>query len=109
MSITTDSFVLFCIFRPLPGKADEVREALGRVVPKLHEEEGNAYFALHGNDDGTIVLVEAWKDEAAMDKHAASSPNIDELRAAFRDKLASPLEVIKTRPLPFGTPEQGML
>lgn len=56
------------------------------IAKQIREEDGNErydYF-LPANDPETVLLIDSWKDQKAIDKHHAS-PMMKEL-AALREK-----------------------
>ena len=55
----------------LPGKRDELKHAIDRLVPKSLAEEGVSTFRLHEDRDrpGHFMLYERFRDQAAIDTH----------------------------------------
>ena len=55
----------------LPGKRDELKRAIDRLVPASRAEEGVSTFRLHEDRDmpGRFLLYERFHDQAAIDTH----------------------------------------
>jgi quinol monooxygenase YgiN len=55
----------------LPGKRDELKQALDQLVPKSRAEEGVSTFRLHEDRDkpGHFMLYERFRDQSAIDLH----------------------------------------
>jgi quinol monooxygenase YgiN len=101
------SFVVLATITPLPEHRDAVRSALEAAVPAVHAEDGCNLYALHETRD-SFVLIEQWRDRAALQTHA-QGPALTTLTAALDGVLASPMAVQTLRPLPGGSPQQGVL
>jgi quinol monooxygenase YgiN len=58
----------------LPGKAQELREAIYALIPKALKEEGITVFRLHENREvpGHFMLYERFKNQAAIESHFAT-------------------------------------
>ncbi|PZQ50288.1 MAG: antibiotic biosynthesis monooxygenase [Novosphingobium pentaromativorans] len=76
---------------PRPGKAGELAEVIAELLPQVRAEPGCiAYLAHESRDEqGVIVMIEAWSDQAALDAHAAA-PAFTSLAARFDSLLANP-------------------
>ncbi|MCH8686314.1 putative quinol monooxygenase [Pedomonas mirosovicensis] len=76
---------------PQPGKADELAAAIAAILPEVRQEPGClAYFAHESLEElGTIVMVEAWADQAALDAHGRA-PAFTGLARRFNMLLAKP-------------------
>ena len=70
-----------------PGQEATVRAALERVVPHSRAEAGCLRYDLHGDvaDPARFVMLEAWKDAAALAEHEAT-PHFQELVASIGGK-----------------------
>lgn len=104
----TSELVVTAIFRPAPGAREKVLAALGRAIPRVHEEEGCLLYAIQEASDGTIVMIEKWTSPELLDAHGAGAA-VQDLNAELEGLLVSPVEVERLTPLPFGTPAQGVL
>jgi len=89
------------------GRADDVRAALLRAVPRVHAEGGCECYALHESDD-RLVLVEKWASSNALATHAAAAALAD-LRAELAGITTGDLDIQHLTPVPAGTPAQGTL
>ena len=67
------------------------------VVAKIRAEEGNLRYAYYQplDEPDAILLIDAWRDQAALDAHHAS-PMMQEI-AALRDKYDLHMEVQRFR------------
>jgi quinol monooxygenase YgiN len=92
---------------PAPGRADEVRAALQRAVPRVHAEDGCELYALHESDD-RLVLVEKWRGPDALATHAAAQALAD-LRSELASITIGDLDIQLMNPVPAGTAAQGTL
>lgn len=92
---------------PVPGRADAVRAALLRAVPRVHAEAGCELYALHESDD-RLVLIEKWASSDALGTHAAAEALAD-LRAELDGNIVGDLDIQLMTSVPGGTPAQGVL
>lgn len=67
------------------------------VVNRIRAEEGNLRYAYYAplDEPEAILLIDAWRDQAALDAHHAS-PMMQEI-AALRDKYDLSMEVHRYR------------
>lgn len=67
------------------------------VVDQIRAEEGNLSYAYYTplDEPGAILLIDAWRDQEALDAHHAS-PMMQEI-AALRDKYDLSMEVHRYR------------
>jgi quinol monooxygenase YgiN len=93
--------VVTAVFRPAPGRHDELVEALRGTIPGVHAEQGCLLYAIHDAEDGTITMLEKWESVADLDAHG-SGEAVKALQAATRDLLAGPVEVVRMTPIPVG-------
>ena len=100
--------VVTAVFDPLPGKFEELHEALLRSIPDVHAEPGCELYAIHAAPDGTIFMIEKWTSQELLDLHA-EGPAVKALNACIEELIANPVAVTLLTPLPSGTPEQGLL
>ncbi len=105
---TPQPMVVTAYFQPLPGKHDEVVAALQPAIAAVHTEPGCLLYAIHAAPDGAIVMIEKWASVADLDVHG-SSPAVQALGPSLDGLLAHPTAVSRLRPIPAGTPEQGLL
>ena len=65
---------LFARWQIKEGHVNTVLNLLAKVSEKTREEEGNLFYQIHqGNSDkNTLMLYEAYKDEAAVAAHRNS-------------------------------------
>ena len=73
------------------------------IAQRIRDEKGNERYEYFQslNDAETILLIDSWRDQAALDAHHAS-PMMDEL-AALREKYDLHMKVER-----YVTDEQGM-
>jgi len=91
------SIVIIAEIEPSPREEQTVQEALLTAVARVRsEDDGCERYELH-RDRRTagFVMVERWRDQAALDAHAAG-PAFAALSAALDGRLAAP---IRLRPL----------
>ncbi|MGE6630558.1 putative quinol monooxygenase [Bacillus sp. NPDC077027] len=77
-----------------PAKEDVFLEEIQRLVKASQAEEGNVSYHLYKDTekDNTFLMVEVWKDEAAVKSHNEST-HFQAFVAKAKDFLAAPLEV----------------
>jgi len=97
-------------FKTRDGMAEEAIAALTPVIEQTHEEAGCLAYALHRdvNDPGTLVLVERWTSQVALESHF-QQPYIADLGAAAAELLAEPPTLHFCSPLAIGDPVKGTL
>ena len=93
--------VVTAVFRPAPGRHDELVEALRSTIPGVHEEQGCLLYAIHDADDGTITMIEKWESAADLEAHASGTA-VKPLQAATAELLAEPVRVVTMEPIPVG-------
>jgi quinol monooxygenase YgiN len=72
--------VLTAVMEALPGKEQEMENALRAMIPAVRSEEGTLTYVLHraqGNP-GKFFFYEAYRDEAAL-AHHSGTPHLAEL------------------------------
>jgi len=76
---------------PKPGREQALAETMQALVPEVLKEPGCIAYAAHVSRErpGMIVMYEVWRDQAALDAHAAG-PNIARLVASADDLFAEP-------------------
>lgn len=100
--------VVTAVFRPTPGRKDDLAEALGSAMPAVHAERGCLLYAIHDAEDGTITMIEKWESVADLDAHG-SSPAVAALQAGIEGLVAEPPLVTRMTPIPVGEPGVGAL
>lgn len=100
--------VVTALFRPVPGREDDLVEALRRTIPGVHAETGCLLYAIHDAADGTITMIEKWASVADLDTHG-SSPATASLQAAVGGLVSEPPLVTRMTPIPVGEPALGEL
>ena len=104
----SETVVVVAIFTAAPGKLDELRSALVEAIPGVHAEAGCDLYAIHDAPDDQIYMLEKWSSADLLDAHG-DGPAVARLQELTRGLTAGPPEVIRMRPIPAGTPEQGLL
>ena len=100
--------VVTAVFHPVPGRKDDLAEALRTTMPAVHAERGCLLYAIHDAEDGTITMIEKWESVADLDAHG-SGEAVVALQAATKDLLAGPATVVRMTPIPVGEPGVGSL
>jgi quinol monooxygenase YgiN len=94
---------------PVPEHRDEVIAAFEAAKEKVHEsEDGCLLYALHEGQDGRLVMIEKYADQAAIDRHLKGE-GLAELIAALKGKLSAPMDVQALTPHPAGSASKGAL
>jgi quinol monooxygenase YgiN len=102
--------VVVATFKAREGKVDEVIAAITPVIEQTHDEAGCLSYALHRdvNDSDTLVIVERWTSQVALESHF-QQPYMAALGAAAGELLASPPGLFFCSPLPIGDVTKGTL
>lgn len=100
--------VVTAVFRPAPGRREDLVEALRSTIPGVHAERGCLLYAIHDAEDGTITMIEKWSSAADLDAHG-SGPAVAALGAAIDDLVAAPAHVTRMTPIPVGAAAVGEL
>ncbi len=103
MSLTVNLY-----YRGTNGSARKFAEEMERsgIADRIRREEGNLryeYF-IPMNDSETILLIDSWRDQAALDAHH-TSPMMTEL-AALREKYDLHMTVERYRSLDDENPDE---
>jgi len=74
---------------PKPGSEAALAEAVAAIVPDVQAEAGCIAYVAHESlsAPGTIVFIEAWADQAALDAHS-TGPALATLAARLGELLA---------------------
>lgn len=104
------SVVVVASFKAREGKVEEVIAGLTPVIEQTHGEAGCLSYALHRdtNDPDTLVLVERWTSQVALESHF-QQPYMAGLGELAADLLAEPPVLRFCTPLPAGDPLKGSL
>lgn len=84
------ALVFMALYRPKPGKMDELKEILEVHIPILREEDlltDRELLTLQA-EDGTIIEIAEWKSSEAIDKAHQS----EKVRAVW-DQISSVAEL----------------
>lgn len=92
------------------GKAAELLEAFTPVIEQTHGEEGCLAYALHRDlhDPDSMVLVERWASQEALDAHF-QMPYMAAVGEAAGTLLTEPPRIVFSEPVPIGKTEKGSL
>ncbi|WP_291036548.1 putative quinol monooxygenase [Herbiconiux sp.] len=104
-----DPLVAIVSFLPLPGRRDEVVEALGPIIEMVQAEPGCLLYALHEAPGGTLYFIEKWASKADADHHGSTSAALPLLAERLSPLLSAIPVITELTPLPAGSPEQGRL
>ena len=99
---------VIAIFTPKSEYAEEIKALLLRVTPRVHEEAGCEYYALHQDVDGRLIFVEAWSTRQLWIEHM-EEPTVKEILAGVEGKLVKDVEVYELYNLPAGVSGKGSL
>jgi quinol monooxygenase YgiN len=90
------------------GKVDEAVAALTPVIEATHEEEGCLSYVLHQdvNDPNTLVFVERWASQDAINAHA-QEPHMLKLFEIASDVGAEPPQITFCQSLEVGSSPKG--
>ena len=74
--------------RTSPDAVEELARTLRSLVPATLAEDGcfAYHFAIDDPAEGTILVYELWRDQAALDAHLAM-PAIGELLGGWSDRI----------------------
>jgi len=95
---------IVAILKPAQGKADRVIELLGGISKIVQQKEaGTLRYQLHKQTTGDppiLVVIEKYKDAAAIKEHGAF-PQFKEMGRAFKREglLSEPMQVIAMKPV----------
>lgn len=96
------SVIVVAKFNPKPGAGPKIIDAFRRVSPLVHNEAGCELYAAHLEQDGdTVVMVEQWSSEEALEAHAVGAP-LAELKDLTRDHVDRPYDVWILDAVPIG-------
>lgn len=90
-----DAVIVFASFRPLEGKADELRRLLSWMVENTRREPGCEGYDLYRQGDPveTFHLFERYRDDEALQEHRASEHYI-EYRRQVPDLIEGSVDVL---------------
>ncbi|TDK29863.1 antibiotic biosynthesis monooxygenase [Rhizobium deserti] len=90
----TDQTELIALLKAKPEKRAALFDALAAIVPEVRKEDGCLRYDLHvdRDDPDMAVMLESWRDESALNAHAAGAP-FQSLTERLDDLLAEPLRL----------------
>ena len=102
--------VVVATFKVQEGRVDEAITALTPVIEQTHDEAGCLAYALHRdvNDPLTLVLVERWTSQVALESHF-QQPYMESLGQLAADLLSEPPTLNFCTPVPVGDDLKGAL
>lgn len=91
---------VFASFRPLPGKADELRELLSWMVEHTRAEPGCDRYDLYRRAETgeTFHLFERYRDQEALAAHRTAEHYV-EYRRRVADLLEGGVDVVVLEPI----------
>jgi quinol monooxygenase YgiN len=93
MAVTSDSRVMIADLHGLAGRLVDLRSLLSELAVSSVAEDGcESFRVLEAEDSTEIVLLSAWKDEAALRAHYDTS-HYRHYRAQVGPLLARPSDV----------------
>ncbi|MSX01804.1 MAG: antibiotic biosynthesis monooxygenase [Actinobacteria bacterium] len=92
------------------GEADTAIAGLTPIIEKVHEQEGCLSYALHRdiNDPNTLVFVERWESQDALNQHV-QQPHMAELGALAASIAAEPPQIVFCESLGIGDSAKGTI
>jgi quinol monooxygenase YgiN len=105
---TPEVVVVVAVFTAAPGRLGDLRAALVDAIPAVHAEAGCELYAIHDAPGDQIYMLEKWSSVALLDAHG-DGPAVARLQELTSGLTEGPADVIRMRPIPAGTPEQGLL
>jgi len=96
------------IFTPKPEHFEEVKALLQRVTPRVHNEAGCEFYALHQEVTGKLIYVEAWTTRELWQQHM-QEPTVHEILSGVEGKLVCDVEVYEMANLPVAGSGKGSL
>ncbi|MDO0926610.1 putative quinol monooxygenase [Streptomyces sp. TG1A-8] len=80
-----DTVMIIAESNAAEGKADQVRSLIQSVVERTRAEDGCLRYDLLRDldDDSHMILIEEWRDQAALDAHLAS----EHLTSLFQEMM----------------------
>jgi quinol monooxygenase YgiN len=106
--MSSDPVVVTAYFHPLPGKRDELLDALRTAMPQVHNEPGCLLYAIQEAPDGTIVMIEKWESAELLDQHGSSAA-VASVAPVFATVLSAPVAVTRLTPILIGDAAKGAL
>lgn len=85
---TGKALSIFCLMRPRPGKAAQVRTGLLGLVAPARAEPGCLNYDVYEETDGALILFETWRSPAELDAHQQQPA----VRTFFDEQLPGLLE-----------------
>jgi quinol monooxygenase YgiN len=101
------SIVVVATAFPIPAHRDELIQACRAVIPRVHDEPGVEFYALHEGPD-RLVMIEKYESEQALSEHSQGDALAD-LMAALEGKLTRELDVQVLVAHPAGQKQKGAL
>ncbi|NQX48776.1 antibiotic biosynthesis monooxygenase [Paenibacillus tritici] len=86
--------IIHALLHVNPAREEEFLEAAKPMITATHEEEGNLSYELykHAADGSLYIMVETWRDQAAVAAHN-TSPHFTAFAARAGEFLSAPLDV----------------
>jgi quinol monooxygenase YgiN len=97
--------VLIATITPNAGQLDAVETVFKDLIQAVHDEDGCEVYALHRGKD-RLVLVEKWRDMAALDAHG-SGANLKSLNQKLKGLVAGAPDVQILEAVPAGDLAKG--
>lgn len=104
------SVVVVASCKAREGRAEEVIAGLTPIIEQTHAEAGCLAYALHRdvNDPDTLVLVERWTSQVALESHF-QQPYMAGIGDVAAELLAAPPVLHFCAPLVVGDAMKGAL
>ena len=89
----TDGVVLMYTAKAKPGKEEELRKFLVRLVTGSRHDPGNISYELHEveSEPGTFIFYEQWISQDLLDAHT-ETPGLKEFAARADELMGYPFE-----------------
>lgn len=82
------AITIFCLMRPKPGAAAELRQGLVTLVAPTRAEADCLTYDLYEEADGSLVLFETWRSTAELEAHQQQPA----VRQFFDDQMPALLD-----------------
>ncbi len=99
--------MVVAFFEPAAGHKEAVKKVLEKVIPRVHDEPGCEFYALHEDTRGRLVLIEAWDSRAQWVDHSGF-PTVATIERETEGLLAGPIDVVEMYGVPVGA-EKGIV
>jgi quinol monooxygenase YgiN len=97
--------VLVATITPNVNQIEQVESIVKDLIPAVQKENGCELYALHRGKD-CLVLVEKWRDSAALGAHG-NGTNLKDMNRRLKSLVAGAPRVQVLDAVPVGDPTKG--